>query len=78
MIRIMFTGILLVAPFAATVNAQANWDGEFTITSKWNDLAVDVPEGKKEDGLAIIQWGCHGKDAQKWKVEAIDGAARMV
>ncbi len=35
-------------------------------------LAIDVPEGKSDEGLAIIQWELHGRDAQKWRVEAVD------
>ena len=46
--------------------------GTFTITSRWNDLAVDVSEGESEDGLAIIQRGLDGRDSQKWRVEAVD------
>lgn len=58
--------------YAGTAHAQEGWEGEFTITSSWNSLAVDVPEGRSDEGLAIIQWGLHGRDAQKWRVEAVD------
>ena len=73
MLRVGLTGMLLMVICAGTVHAQMVWEGEFTITSSWNLLAIDVPEGKSEEGLAIIQWALHGRDAQKWRVEAVDG-----
>jgi len=70
--RICLTAVLLSVICGGTVRAQTGWEGEFTITSHWNHLAIDVPEGRSDDGLAIIQWGLHGRDAQKWRVEAVD------
>jgi hypothetical protein len=64
--------MLLAVISSAAVHALENWDGEFTITSAWNSLAMDVPEGRSVEGLAIIQWGLHGRDAQKWRVEVVD------
>ncbi len=70
--RIGLIAMCLTVIFAATVYSQMDWEGEFTITSSWNHLAIDVPEGKTDEGLAIIQWGLHGKDAQRWRIEAVD------
>src|SRR4051794_29032986 len=70
--RIGLTASLLTVICAGTVRAQSDWEGEFTITSRWNLLAIDVPEGRSDEGLAIIQWRLHGRDAQKWKVEVVD------
>jgi hypothetical protein len=72
MLRASLTALSLTLICAGTVHAQTDWEGEFTITSNWNLLAMDVPEGKSDEGLAIIQWGLHGRDAQKWRVEAVD------
>jgi hypothetical protein len=74
MLRVCLTAMLLSVICAGTVHAQMDWGGEFTITSSWNLLAIDVPEGRSDEGLAIIQWGLHGRDAQKWRVEAVDAA----
>ncbi|MHC5539284.1 RICIN domain-containing protein [Singulisphaera rosea] len=72
MIRFTLSALLLAVSFETAANAQSDWEGDFTITSQWNNLAVDVPNGRKTDGLAIIQWACHGKDAQRWRVEPVD------
>jgi hypothetical protein len=76
MLRAFLTATLLCVLHAGTAHAQEGWEGEFTITSCWNFLAVDVPEGRSDEGLAIIQWGLHGRDAQKWRVEAVDAPRR--
>ena len=75
MLRLCLSAMLLSVICAGTVHAQMGWEGEFTITSRWNLLAIDVPEGKSDEGLAIIQWELHGRDAQKWRVEAVDARA---
>jgi hypothetical protein len=72
MLRICLTGTLLTVICSGAGYAQADWDGEFTITSQWNLLAMDVPEGSRDEGLAIIQWRLHGRDAQKWRIEVVD------
>jgi hypothetical protein len=64
--------MLLTVICASTVPAQTDWEGEFTITSRWNHLAIDVPEGSSDEGLPIIQWRLHGRDAQKWRIEVVD------
>ena len=72
MLRVGLTAMSLTVICAGTVRAQTDWGGEFTITSRWNLLAIDVPGGRSDEGLAIIQWRLHGRDAQKWKVEVVD------
>ena len=72
--RAILIAVSLCVLCAGTARSQEGWEGEFTITSSWNSLAVDVPEGGSAEGLAIIPWNLHGRDAQKWRVEAVDAA----
>lgn len=74
MLRAWMSVVLLIGVGAGLARAQSDWDGEFTITSGWSRLAIDVPEGRSTDGLALIQWELHGRDAQKWKIEAVDAS----
>jgi hypothetical protein len=72
MLRYGINALLLTVACAGLARAGDDWVGEFTISSSWNRLAIDVPEGKRVDGLDIIQWERHGRDAQKWRIEAVD------
>ena len=43
----------------------------FYITSKLNDLCLDIEHGEMSSGTPIVTWEYHGGDNQLWYIDSI-------
>ena len=77
--RLIVSASVALVVMLSTATASGQTSGFTPLIASHSGKCLDVNGESLDDGAAIIQWQCHSRDNQQWRLEvAGDGYSRIV